>query len=58
MEAWALSGMFLILGWYVWTGIFVFINLVGQYGRAKREEQVLTEAFGDEYRTYKAKTWF
>ncbi len=31
---------------------------IGQFFRVKREEQVLTAAFGDEYRVYKAKTWF
>ena len=52
----AFVGEFVALGWYIWTAIFVAINL-GQYFRIKREEQVLANAFGDEYRAYKAKTW-
>jgi protein-S-isoprenylcysteine O-methyltransferase Ste14 len=53
----AIGGEFVALGWYILTAIFVIFNLV-QYLRIKREEQVLTEAFGDEYRAYKARTWF
>jgi protein-S-isoprenylcysteine O-methyltransferase Ste14 len=50
-------GVFISLGWYI-GATFVLATYVGQYFRAKREEQVLTEAFGDEYRAYKARTWF
>lgn len=53
----AFGGVFVALGWYIWAGVFVLMNF-GQYFRVKREEKVLTEAFGDEYRAYKAKTWF
>ena len=53
----AFLGEFLALGWYIWTAVFVLINL-SQYLRIKREEQVLSEAFGEEYRAYKASTWF
>jgi protein-S-isoprenylcysteine O-methyltransferase Ste14 len=53
----AFLGEFVAMGWYVWTVVFVIMNL-GQYLRVRREEQVLTEAFGDDYRTYKASTWF
>jgi len=53
----AFLGEFLALGWYIWTSVFVLINL-SQYLRIKREEQVLSEAFGEEYRAYKASTWF
>jgi protein-S-isoprenylcysteine O-methyltransferase Ste14 len=52
----AFIGAFIALGWYIWTAVFVVINL-GQYFRVKREEKVLAEAFGDEYRAYKASTW-
>jgi protein-S-isoprenylcysteine O-methyltransferase Ste14 len=53
----AFVGEFVALGWYVWTAVLVIINC-GQYFRIKREEQVLAETFGDEYRAYKAQTWF
>ncbi len=53
----AFVGGFVALGWYIWAAIFVAINF-GQFLRIKREEQVLTNAFGDEYRAYKARTWF
>jgi protein-S-isoprenylcysteine O-methyltransferase Ste14 len=53
----AFTGEFVAMGWYVWTVVFVIMNL-GQYLRVRREEQVLTEAFGDEYRAYKTSTWF
>jgi len=53
----AFLGVFLVLGWYVWLVIFLAIH-VAQYFRARREEQVLAEAFGDAYREYKARTWF
>jgi protein-S-isoprenylcysteine O-methyltransferase Ste14 len=29
-----------------------------QIWRAKKESSVLESAFGDEYRSYRAKTWF
>jgi protein-S-isoprenylcysteine O-methyltransferase Ste14 len=53
----AFLGEFVALAWYVGIVVLVIINLF-QFFRAKREEQVLTAAFGDEYRAYKAKTWF
>ena len=53
----AFLGEFLIFGWYIWLTIFAVFNL-GQYFRVRREEQVLAEAFGEEYRAYKAGTWF
>ena len=53
----AFLGEFVALRWYMWAAVFVIINL-GQYFRIKREEQVLEAAFGDDYRAYKAKTWF
>jgi protein-S-isoprenylcysteine O-methyltransferase Ste14 len=53
----AFAGEFVALGWYIWTAVFLMINL-GQYFRIKREEQVLATAFGDEYLVYKARTWF
>jgi protein-S-isoprenylcysteine O-methyltransferase Ste14 len=39
--------------------LLAFVVLVPmQVVRARKESQVLEEAFGDEYRAYKARTWF
>jgi protein-S-isoprenylcysteine O-methyltransferase Ste14 len=53
----AFVGEFVALGWYFGTAFFVLMNCA-QYFRIRREEKVLSEAFGDEYRVYKAGTWF
>lgn len=42
-----------------WQLLLVFVVMVPmQVARARREEQVLAEAFGEEYARYKAGTWF
>jgi protein-S-isoprenylcysteine O-methyltransferase Ste14 len=42
-----------------WILLLVGVALVPmQVARARREEQVLREAFGEEYERYKAGTWF
>jgi protein-S-isoprenylcysteine O-methyltransferase Ste14 len=39
--------------------LLVFLILIPvQIVRARKESQVLEETFGDEYRAYKAQTWF
>jgi protein-S-isoprenylcysteine O-methyltransferase Ste14 len=38
--------------------ILLFVLIVGQTIRARREARVLEAAFGDEYREYRRKTWF
>ena len=53
----AFLGEFLAFGWYTGAAFFALMN-VSQYFRIQREERVLSEAFGDEYRAYKASTWF
>jgi protein-S-isoprenylcysteine O-methyltransferase Ste14 len=53
----AFLGEFVALGWYLGTAFFVLMNMA-QFFRIRREEKVLSEAFGDEYRAYKASTWF
>ena len=52
----ALGGLLALQIWPLFVaGIFLIpITLL----RVRREEQVLAEAFGDEYRRYREKTWF
>lgn len=38
--------------------ILLLVLVPMQVVRARKEEQVLTEAFGEEYLRYKARTWF
>lgn len=53
----AFAGMFI-----AWGKLFPLIGYLIVYSsqilRVIKEEQVLEEAFGEEYRGYKAKTWF
>ncbi|HET7821752.1 MAG TPA: methyltransferase, partial [Ornithinibacter sp.] len=42
-----------------WQALVVWAVLVPvQVVRARREQQVLAQAFGDEYAAYRASTWF
>lgn len=51
------AGMFLFLGQP--KGLWVLVAIVpAQIYRARNEEKVLAAKFGDEYRAYKARTWF
>lgn len=56
-------GLCVTLGLVVFTAlpllslIPVFLGIV-QLRRVRREERVLTNAFGDDYRRYRATTWF
>jgi len=56
-------------GTFVFAGLFLFLErpwlllilvplLILQITRARAEARVLEERFGDEYRRYKASTWF
>jgi protein-S-isoprenylcysteine O-methyltransferase Ste14 len=58
-----------LFGGLVVVGLSLFVAVWGplvvaavilplQIYRARKEEQVLASAFGDEYRRYKSKTWF
>ena len=38
--------------------IVLFLVVIGQTIRARREARVLEAAFGDQYREYRRKTWF
>jgi protein-S-isoprenylcysteine O-methyltransferase Ste14 len=52
-----LVGLSLFLS--VWGPLAVALVIVPlQVVRARREERVLAEAFGEEYERYKSKTWF
>jgi protein-S-isoprenylcysteine O-methyltransferase Ste14 len=42
--------------WYALTGILFYF--IFQFLRARSESKVLEAAFGDEYRRYRAQTWF
>lgn len=52
-----LSGVILILQRPQFF-IAVFLVIIGQTIRARREARVLEAAFGDAYREYRCKTWF
>lgn len=52
-----LVGLILTLGRPIWLLIFLPIIPL-QIWRASKESSVLESAFGDEYRSYRAKTWF
>ena len=52
-----LVGMAMVLGNWVLLALVVLLSPI-QMVRARKEEQVLSEAFGEEYERYKAGTWF
>jgi protein-S-isoprenylcysteine O-methyltransferase Ste14 len=53
----AIAGIFLFLGLAKLLWILVALIPLQIY-RVKNEEKVLAAKFGDEYRAYKARTWF
>lgn len=55
--SWVIAGVILLVGRPVFLLIFVII-IPMQIWRAKKESTVLEAAFGDEYRKYRAGTWF
>jgi protein-S-isoprenylcysteine O-methyltransferase Ste14 len=52
-----IAGAILLLGRPIWLLIFVLIIPL-QLWRAQKESQVLEAKFGEEYRRYRAGTWF
>lgn len=52
-----MAGLILVLGRPVWLLIFLVVIPV-QLWRARKEASVLEAAFGEEYRRYRAGTWF
>ena len=53
----AFLGLFIALGELIPLLCFLLIYSL-QIPRAKKEEKVLEQAFGEEYRRYRASTWF
>jgi len=52
-----IAGLILLLGRPVW--LLVFVGLIPlQIWRGRKEAQVLEAKFGEEYRKYRAATWF
>ena len=52
-----IAGMILVLGHPIWLLIFLIIIPL-QISRAGKESSVLEAKFGEDYRRYKADTWF
>ncbi|HVO80608.1 MAG TPA: isoprenylcysteine carboxylmethyltransferase family protein, partial [Terriglobales bacterium] len=53
-----IAGICFAMHWYVFGAIYViFLSLV-QWVRARAESRVLLAAFGEQYREYRARTWF
>lgn len=52
-----MAGYLLLLAEPIWLLMFVVIVPL-QVWRARKEARVLEAAFGDEYRAWRAKTWF
>jgi protein-S-isoprenylcysteine O-methyltransferase Ste14 len=55
--SWVFAGAILVFGKPVWLLIFVVLIPL-QIWRARKESAVLEAAFGEEYRRYRAGTWF
>jgi protein-S-isoprenylcysteine O-methyltransferase Ste14 len=54
----AYLGLFLAWGKLLLTLAFLALIIPRQIVRLRKEEAVLEKAFGDEYRRYRANTWF
>jgi protein-S-isoprenylcysteine O-methyltransferase Ste14 len=52
-----IAGLILVLGRPVWLLVFLAVIPL-QLWRARKEASVLEATFGEEYRTYRAATWF
>jgi protein-S-isoprenylcysteine O-methyltransferase Ste14 len=55
--SWVIAGLILLLGRPLWLLIFVVIIPL-QIWRARKEATVLEAKFGEQYRAYRASTWF
>ena len=54
----AFAGLFLAWGELIPALAFFVLTCPTQIVRSRKEEAVLEKAFGEEYRQYKASTWF
>jgi protein-S-isoprenylcysteine O-methyltransferase Ste14 len=54
----AFAGLFLAWGKLLPALAFLALTVPTQIARLRKEEAVLEQAFGDDYRRYKAGTWF
>jgi protein-S-isoprenylcysteine O-methyltransferase Ste14 len=52
-----LFGYILLLGRFIWL-LALVILIALQIWRARKEARVLEEKFGEDYRIYRARTWF
>lgn len=52
-----IAGLILVLGRPMWLLVFVIVIPL-QIWRARKEASVLNQTFGEEYRAYRARTWF
>ena len=52
-----IAGLILVLGRPVWLLVFLVVIPL-QIWRARKEASVLEANFGEEYRSYRARTWF
>ncbi len=50
--------LFLGMRWYAAAIVFGTFSCVFQWARSRAEAKVLEAKFGDEYRKYRAQTWF
>jgi protein-S-isoprenylcysteine O-methyltransferase Ste14 len=54
-----LAFLFLVLALQGWFALIIWLVVILiQVRRVRREERVLAEMFGEEYTTYRSRTWF
>jgi protein-S-isoprenylcysteine O-methyltransferase Ste14 len=54
-----LAFLFVVLALQGWSALIIWVLVILiQVGRARREERILAETFGEEYTSYRSRTWF
>jgi protein-S-isoprenylcysteine O-methyltransferase Ste14 len=54
-----LAFLFVVLALQGWAALIIWVVVILiQVGRARREERILAETFGEEYTSYRSRTWF